>query len=784
MNPQDTPDHGQPHIRLEIPVILTDCDDDHCVEDLLARLDGLRGITEAHVDRSGAETCLCLHYDPNQVALAQVERLARDAGAAVHERFRHESLRIPDMDCGDCAQSIEHVLRRADGVVSVSVSYAAERMRVEYDSHVIGREEIVRQVTSMGYSIQPETEEAKSWFRQHDELFRSLASGACLAAAWTIERTSGGLAFALPLYLLALAAGGYDIARHGLKALARGSFTIDLLMTFAAVGAAALGQWAEGALLLFLFSLGHALEEEAMDHARDAIHSLGRLTPRSARIRRDGAEIEMPIEKIERGDIALVRAGERVPVDGCILDGVSSLDTSALTGESLPVACQPGDDVLAGAVNGEGLLVVEARKLASESTLARVVELVTEAQTQKSPTQLFVERFASFFVPATLITVALMIFAPPLAGWLPWREAFLRAMSVLVGASPCALAIATPAAVLSAIAAAARRGILVKGGLHLENLGNVRTIAFDKTGTLTRGRPEVVGLDTVGEADEDELLRTAAAAEDLSTHPLAAAVTAAARGRGLEWPKAQDVQNLVGKGVRASIAENRVEVGSVALFEETGRALPETLREQVLAAETAGRTSMLVCRDDVFLGAIHLADTERAEAGRILGALRETGITHQVLLTGDNERVGQALAERLSLDEARCGLLPEDKQQAVQSLLAARGPTAMVGDGVNDAPALATATVGIAMGAAGTDVALETADVALMADDLEALPRAIAIGRRTSRIVRQNLAVALGVVAMLVPLAILGEVGIGWAILFHEGSTLAVVANALRLLRA
>jgi Cd2+/Zn2+-exporting ATPase len=776
--------HDGPHTKLEIPLVLPECDDDHCVDHLLGRIAGLRGITEAHIDSTDGNARLCLHYDANQVALAQVERLARDAGAAVHERFKHESLRIPDMDCGDCAQSIEHVIRRARGVISVSVSYPAERMRVEYDSEATTRSEIIGQVVSMGYSIKPETEIPKSWLQAHDELTRSLLSGILLASAFAVASTTDRFAFALPLYMLAYLAGGYDIARHGLKALARGSFTIDLLMTVAAGGAAALGEWAEGGLLLFLFSLGHALEEEAMNRARNAIGGLEKLTPKTARVDRGDMTVEIPIEEIERGDIALIRPGERIPVDGIIREGTSNIDASALTGESLPVECAPGDTVLAGAINGTGGLSVETTKLASESTLAHIIELVGEAQTQKSPTQLFVERFARFFVPTTLGAVALILVVPPLFGWLDWREAFLRSMSVLVSASPCALAIATPAAVLSAIASAARRGILVKGGLHLENLGRIRGVAFDKTGTLTRGQPIVTDVHPLAGTSAAELLRVAAAAEELSSHPLARAIVDEARSRGLDSPPASNAENIVGRGIRARLEGKEVHVGSASLFAMAELQLPDELRAVIEKMENEGRTTMLVHYNDRFLGALGVADAERPEAPVVLERLRKLGIERMVLLTGDNERVGQAVASRMALDEARSDLLPEDKLAAIRELLDEIGPIAMVGDGVNDAPALATATVGIAMGAAGTAVALETADVALMADNLEALPAAIELGRRTRRIVAQNLVVALGVVALLVPLAITGNVGIGWAIFFHEGSTLAVVGNALRLLRA
>ncbi len=779
------PVSDEPRLSLEVPVLLPgiDGENDQCVERLVGRLQDLRGITMAHLESDEEEPRLCLHYDPNLVALAQVERLARDAGAALTRRYRHETLHITSMDCGDCAQSIEHVVRRMDGVLQVSVSYAAEKMRVEFDSDTVTRDAIASRVLSMGFEVGTETESPQGWFARHAELARAMAAGIALTAAFALERIGAPVPAALAVYGLSYFLGGCDIARHGGKALARGRFTIDLLMTVAALGAAALGQWVEGGLLLFLFSLGHALEEEAMDRARGAITALGDLSPRTARVRRDDETRERPVAELLRGDIVVVRAGERIPMDGSIRAGRSSVDESALTGESLPVEKEPGATVYAGSVNGDGTLEIEVTKLAADSTLARVVALVSEAETQKSPTQMLVDRIAGFFVPATLATVGVVWIAPPLLGWLSWSEAFLRSMAVLVSASPCALAIATPAAVLSGIACAANRGVLIKGGVHLENLGRLRAIAFDKTGTITRGQPEVTDVIGFEDTTEERVLSDAAALEAGSNHPLARAVVDAAARRDIDAPEAQEIETIAGKGLRARVGDSLLRVGTVDLLTEDGFTVPADATALAQRLEAEGKTVVLVRRDARVVGLLAVADEPRVNARETIAALRRLGITELTMLTGDNARVAGAVAREVRLDDFRAALLPEEKLQTVEELTRRVGDVAMVGDGVNDAPALARASVGIAMGAAGTDVALETADVALMADDLGVLPFTIGLGRQTRRIVTQNLVVALGVVAVLVPLSILGLASIGLAIVLHEGSTLGVVANALRLLR-
>ncbi|MGH7456369.1 MAG: heavy metal translocating P-type ATPase, partial [bacterium] len=391
---------------------------------------------------------------------------------------------------------IEHILGRLNGMLNVSVNYAAEKMRAEYDASILHRAKIVQRVSALGYKV--EEEEQPNWFRQNWELVLALLSGFFLAVGFFGEKFFGlSRNAALASYILAYLTGGYDATRHGLKAALHFRFDIDFLMVVAAIGAAVLGEWAEGALLLFLFSFGHALEHFAMGKARNAIKALGAITPKTARVRRDGREIEMPVEELLRGDLVIVRPGERIPIDGKITEGHSTVDQSPITGESVPVEKAPNDAVFAGTVNGEGGLTIEITKLAQDSTLARVIRMVEEAQTQKSPTQRFTEKFESIFVPVVLIGVVAVIVLPPLLNWLSWSEAFLRAMTMLVAASPCALAIATPAAILSGVAQAARNGVLVKGGVHLENLGRLDAMALDKTGTITSGKFAVTDIVTL-----------------------------------------------------------------------------------------------------------------------------------------------------------------------------------------------------------------------------------------------------------------------------------------------
>lgn len=632
------------------------------------------------------------------------------------------------------------------------------------------------------------------------ELAFSLISGAFLVTGWLLARLETGPAW-LPtaLYVAAYGFGGWFTVREAFDNLRAGRFEIDTLMLVAAAGAAVLGEWAEGALLLFLFSLGHALESWAMGRARRAIEALAELAPEHALVKRGDRTEEVQVGSLVPGDVIIVRPNERFAADGIVVAGTSSVDQAPITGESVPVDKRAARDpdieltrfdralaehrVFAGTINGAGALEVQVARQASQTTLARVVRLVTEAEAQRSPTQQFTERFERVFVPGVLVLTGLLLFA-----WIvieePFSASFYRAMAVLVAASPCALAISVPSAVLSGVARAARSGVLVKGGAALENLGTLTAMAFDKTGTLTEGKPRLTDAAAAQSVTEAELLRVAVAVEQHSDHPLAAAVVAGARERlGSETPAAAvSVQSITGRGVKATLNGLEVYIGKSALFDEiAGPRVPTALAESNEKLIAAGRTTMIVRWGERYLGVLGVMDTPRPQAVSAMSRLSAIGIKQLIMISGDNQRVAEAVAKSVGLNDARGDLLPEDKVDVIKRLRSEFGKVAMVGDGVNDAPALASATVGIAMGAAGSDVALETADVALMADDLATLPFAVALSRNTNRVIRQNLWVSLGVVAVLIPATIVG-LNIGTAVIVHEGSTLIVVANALRLL--
>jgi Cd2+/Zn2+-exporting ATPase len=543
-----------------------------------------------------------------------------------------------------------------------------------------------------------------------------------------------------------------------------------------------LGEWAEGAFLLTLFAFAHALEHYAMGRARGAIRALSELAPARARVRRDGSDREVPVEQVQIGEIVLVRPGDRIPVDGVIASGTSAVNQAPVTGESVPIDKASGDEVFAGTLNGEGALEIRPTRAAGDRTLDRVIKLVEEAQTAKAPTQLFTERFERLFVPLVLAAAALVMTVPPLVGWVAWSLAVYRGLALLVAASPCALALGTPSAVLAGIAQAARHGVLIKGGAHLENLGTLKTVAFDKTGTLTVGRPEVTDAVPLDADTEDTLIAIAASVERQSQHPLAQAVVRAAEGRALDLFESGPLESITARGVRATVNGEVVEIGSARLWTDRGTPIPMAIEVSIDRVQKSGRSVMIVKHGSQWLGVIGLADQPRAGIRTVLDQLRMMELGPLVMLTGDNRGVAEATAKDIGIDDVRAELLPEDKVTAIRGLLKSFGRLAMVGDGVNDAPALAQATVGIAMGGAGTAVALETADVALMADDLATLPFAVGLSRRAAGIIKQNLILSMAVIASLAIATLAGRAGIGTAVLLHEGSTMVVVANSLRLL--
>lgn len=643
----------------------------------------------------------------------------------------------------------------------------------------------------------------------HDDVFNRLLGGRaeiifaalcglCLLIGWlgpklNLIPAQAGFVFLLAAYFF----GGYYALREALGKIFKGQFQIDFLMLVAASGAAFLGEWAEGAFLLFLFAIGHALENYAMARARNAVAALADLTPDEALVRRGGKKETVLIEDLVIGDIVIVRSNERLPADGFVVKGTSAVNQAPITGESAPVDKMPVKDsaialenpevvsasgrVFAGSINGSGSLEIQVTKLAGETTLARVMTMVAEAQTRQSPTQSFTKKFEKIFVPCVIVLAILTSLSFLVLDEDP-ATSFYRAMAVLVAASPCALAIATPSAILSGVARAARGGVLIKGGAPLEALGGLDAIAFDKTGTLTIGEPHLVDIVPYGDTSETELLEISGAVEALSDHPLAQAVVKDVKTRLGDNPReASDFANIIGQGVSAMVGGELVHIGKTALFDEgAGTPLPDDLRARVEDLSANGRTTMIVRAGTRYLGAIGLMDTPRDTAKPVIADLRALGLKRMMMISGDNQNVANAVAKEVGLDVAFGDLMPEDKVTKIAELKA-QGGVAMVGDGVNDAPAMANATVGIAMGAAGSDVALETADIALTADDLETLPFAVGLSRQTSRIIRQNLWASLGIVAFLIPATLFG-LGIGPAVLIHEGSTLIVVFNALRLL--
>jgi Cd2+/Zn2+-exporting ATPase len=810
--------------KLDIALLLPAVPDarDACVRRLGDILTAKKGIDTAHlVDTSlNGVNQICIHFDPDQLSIGEVRELAIRAGAELDQQFGHLLLNSQTMYARQ-ASSFEARAKEIPGILDAAVSPTG-LLKIEFDRKVTNEESIRAALRKIGVSLtdapvaavegdRPGTKpkapaeahehehEHGGWLGEKTELPFAGICGVLLVTGWLVSTfTSMSPWVPWSLYLAAYGFGGYFTFREALENVLARRFEIDLLMLVAALGAASLGEWAEGALLLFLFSLGHSLEHFAMGRAKRAIEALAELAPQTALVRRNGNTEEISVDLLQVTDVVVVKPNERIAADGFVIKGEGSVNQAPITGESVPVDKRPVADlqqaaanpnrldaahrVFAGTINNSGALEIQVTKLASESTLARVVQMVNEAETQKSPTQRLTDTFERRFVPTILVLVVVLLFA-----WLvinePFSKSFYRAMAVLVAASPCALAISTPSAVLSGIARAARGGVLIKGGGPLENLGTLRAIAFDKTGTLTEGKPRLTDVITFNNVAENELLKIAIAVERLSDHPLAAAVVRDGNERlkNDSIAEAHDVQSITGRGVKATVDGQLVYIGSESLFAVVdGPPIPDALRESVQKLKASGRTTMIVRRGDTYLGVLGLMDTPRETAKSVIARLKQLGMQRIVMLSGDSQQVATAVAKSVGIDEAIGDLMPEQKVDAIRKLSEAGG-VAMVGDGVNDAPAMANATVGIAMGAAGSDVALETADVALMADDLSHLPFAVGLSRQTSRIIRQNLWFSLGMVAFLVPATILG-LQLGAAVVFHEGSTLLVVFNALRLL--
>jgi len=624
---------------------------------------------------------------------------------------------------------------------------------------------------------------AGRWW-QFPPIVGAAISGAVLVLAFALDR-SGAVAheFAIGLYLLSMPFAGYWWFREGIEELVEcHEIGIEFLMAAAAAGAAALGAWEEAAFLVFLYGAAEAVESITFVRTRSAIRSLLDLAPKEARVLRDGVEVPVPATELQPGDVFVVRPGEGIATDGVIRTGRSSVNEAAVTGESVPVDKVEGDQVFAGTLNGQGAVQVEVTHAFADNTLSKIIHMVEEAQEQKGRAQRFIERFGRVYSPALLLSAVAVAVVPQLLGadGSEWRT---RAITLLVAGAPCALVMSTPVAMAAGIGTAGRRGVLIKGGMHLENLGTVKVIAFDKTGTLTHGKPTLTDLVPLAGLSDEEALRLAAAVERFSEHPLARAVVEAASARELQLPDSSEFEALTGAGARAVVEGREVHVGSVALFEQFGASLGNA-QSRAAELQEQGKTVVLVGTRTEALALLALRDEVRPNARKAIEAFHRAGVGRVVMLTGDHKRTAEAIAAELGIDDVRAGLKPEDKVTAIRELKQQYGGVAMIGDGVNDAPALAEATVGIAMGTAGSDAAIEAADVALMADDLEQAAYALRLGGGARSISRQNIIFSLTLLALLIPGAGLGLLTVAVAVTAHEGSELLAVANGLRVIRA
>lgn len=723
-------------------------------------------------------------------------------------------LSVPEMDCPSCAGKVKNRLDGLGGVSQYDLQPTTGTAEVMYDTDAVSEDEVVASIENAGYEVVRDQSDAVSppsevWTSRRGLL--TWVGAFFLTAGLAVEFVVTGVDVPLAslasvetsvadaLLLASVAVSGLPVVRSGYYSARSLSLDIDLLMGAAILSATGVGLYVEAATLAVLFSIAELLEQYSMDKTRDSLRELVELSPEEATVRRDGDEVTVPVSELRVGDTVVVRPGEKIPADAVVTRGGSAVDESPITGESVPVDKEEGDEVYAGTLNESGYIELEVDTDPSDTTLARIIELVQAAGSKQTEKEKFVDRFAGYYTPIVVALALLTAAVPPLAlGWdaLIW---FVRGLTLLVIACPCAFVISTPVTVASGVTSAAKNGVLIKGGNHLEAMGGVDAVAFDKTGTLTKGELTVTDTVLVDGTTEDDLLRYAAALEERSEHPIGEAVVEAAEDADVRIPSALDFENLAGKGVRATVEGTRYYAGKPALFEEMGFEFGDSatdgggkaakdrsvdIRKAVKEIQGQGKTVVVVGTDERLLGVLGVADEVRPEARAAVDNLHRMGVRPLVMLTGDNEGTARAVADELGVDEYRSELLPEQKVEAVEELEDGHGDVAMVGDGVNDAPALAAATVGVAMGAAGTDTAIETADIALMGDDITKLPYLYALAHKANNVIRQNIWSSLAVKALLAVGVPFGYVTVAVAVVVGDmGMSLGVTGNAMRLSR-
>ncbi|WP_257448230.1 heavy metal translocating P-type ATPase [Paenibacillus soyae] len=686
---------------------------------------------------------------------------------------------IEGMDCSSCAKTLENHLKGQKAVRSVNVNFSTGKMSIEHDNSI---EDIIKEVSKTGYKASLATKSRTVETKTNRSGMNALVlSGVLLLSGIVGSYSAMSPVLMTILYALAIVISGYKPAKSAYFAVKSRSLDMNVLMTAAVMGAAAIGEWFEGATVVWLFALGNVLQSRSIEKTRNSIRSLIDLAPPEAWVKRGQELIRRPVEEISLGEVIVVKPGGRIPLDGQVISGESSVNQAPITGESIPVDKQAGDGVYAGTINEQGLLEIKVTKLVQDTTISRIIHLVEEAQEQKAPTEAFVDKFARIYTPIVFLFALVVMVIPPFAGFGAWSEWFYKGLELLVVACPCALVISTPVAIVSAIGNAARNGILIKGGAFLEIAGKLSAIAFDKTGTLTEGKPKVSQVIPYG-TTEDKLLSIARTLEEYSTHPIAKAVVEYTAHAGVKARERDAFTNIVGKGVSTFIDGQPYFAGNLKLFRELGTNL-EGANERILSLQQEGHTMVIVGTRDRLLGIIAVADVVRDTSVKALTSLRTAGVSQVVMLTGDNEGTAKKVAAQTGINRFFAELLPEDKVSSIKKLQTEGHVVAMVGDGVNDAPALATADLGIAMGGAGTDTAMEAADIVLMADHLEQLPHTVKLSRKALRVIKQNIWFSLVVKALALILIFPDVLTLWIAVISDTGAAVIVILNSMRLLR-
>jgi Zn2+/Cd2+-exporting ATPase len=742
-------------------------------------LSKLKDINEIKVNFSTAKMQVVAS---NVDAFIPIESEIKKLGYSVellNQKGNIKTFDIEGMDCGSCAKSIENHLNTLPSVKNVSVNFSTGKMKIEHSGSVEG---IMTEVSKIGYKASLQSNK-KSIQRNKKKNENGLVilSGVLIALGFIGSFNGISALMSAILYAIAMVISGYKPVKSAFYAIKSRSLDMNVLMSAAAIGAALIGEWLEGATVVWLFAIGNYLQTKSIERTRNSIRNLMDLAPQEAWVQVGSEIIKKPVEEITIGDIIIVKPGDKIPLDGEIIQGESSVNQAPITGESIPVDKNIGDTVYAGTINEHGSLEIKVTKLVEDTTISKIIHLVEEAQEQKAPTEAFIDKFASIYTPVVFILALAVMVLPPLLGFGTWGEWFYKGLELLVVACPCALVISTPVAIVSAIGNAAKNGVLIKGGTFLEKAGAITAIAFDKTGTLTEGRPKVTEIKALN-VSEEELLSIVLTLEDYSTHPIAKAIVGYANEKSIQHKNGELFKSIVGKGVQATIEGDIFYAGNLKLFEEMNVSL-EDVKKHVQEIQNKGKTVVIVGTQHQVIGMIAVSDTIRETTASALKALKQSGVNQTVMLTGDNEGTAKMIASEANVNRYFAELLPEDKVDAIKKLQNEGHKVAMVGDGINDAPALATADLGIAMGGAGTDTAMETADIVLMADNLDKLPHTMKLSRKSLTIIKQNIWFSIIIKVIALVLIFPGWLTLWMAVLSDTGAALIVILNAIRLLK-